>query len=377
MISEMLADRGIQADVLATSVKDDYPAHDLRYRVIRCAVDAKIGNKGISAGYVRAIRRLQPEYDAAIVHLPNPMAVLAMLAFWRKPFVILWHADIPQRVVRALSRPFDQLLASRAAAVIGPTEIHLTGSRIARHLKPRGVVIGFPFDAGRLPVPTGVSEAWLETRAFINGRRLVIAIGRLVGYKGYEYLIDAAARTPDDLAFVIVGSGPLESALQARIDRLSLGSRMRLMGHVDEDGLVDLLANAAIGCMPSVTSAEMYGMVQVEMMAFGLPVISTDIPRSGVPQVNRHNETGLVVPPRDAHALAHAIRLLGEDEALRSRLSQGARDRVARQHRQDAIALQYEELLRSVTGQESRSDPEDNLWTRGVDMSSEFVEAAC
>ena len=105
-ISEMLPAHDIDADVLCTATRSDYPPFDPSYRVIRCRPTIRFGrNKDISLDYVRQVRALRDDYDVALIHMPNPVAVVAARAFWRKPIIQLWHADIPQRAIRTLTAP--------------------------------------------------------------------------------------------------------------------------------------------------------------------------------------------------------------------------------------------------------------------------------
>jgi glycosyltransferase involved in cell wall biosynthesis len=351
-ISEMLPAHGISADVLCTAVGDDYPPLDLPYRVIRCRPSIKFGrNKSLSLDYVRQVRALQADYDVALIHLPNPVAVAAALAFWTKPIIQLWHADIPQRAIRVLSTPFDRTLARRSAATIGPTPVHLEASHHAAALRSTGVVIGYPFDRTRLPPPTGRSEVAQRVRGFLRGRKLALSIGRLVPYKGFDVLIDAAHQFNSKVAAVIVGDGPLKDELQARIRAHGMEDRVMLTGSIGDDALSDLLDLAHMGCMPSVTAGEMYGVAQVEAMAFGKPVVSTRLPRSGVSFVNKHDVTGLVVEPRDREALAGALNRLAEDEPLHRRLARGAAASFAADHDIGRISQVYAELIRGVVAE--------------------------
>lgn len=345
-ISEMLREQGIRADVLCTEVKGPYPAHQRDYRVIRCKADMAFGNKRLSWHYIREGWRLQDDYDCAIVHMPNPLAVLVALG-WRKPVIPLWHADIPQAPIRWATTPIDRRLLHKAAAVIGPTPIHLEQSHHAAAIR-RGVVIPFPFNRSLIPVSSGTTAFAARLRTFRRDRPMTISIGRLVSYKGFDVLIEAARRFEDQLCAVIVGSGPLHDELTARIAAAEVSDRVLLAGNLSSAELADALAQARMGVMPSVTAAEMYGVAQVECMAAGLPMVSTDLPRSGVPFVNRHDQTGLIVPPGDAAALADALLRLADNDALWRRLSTGALRSVAEDHDFTPVGARYAALLRKV-----------------------------
>jgi glycosyltransferase involved in cell wall biosynthesis len=106
--------------------------------------------------------------------------------------------------------------------------------------------------------------------------------------------------------------------------------------------------------MPSVTAAEMYGIAQVESMAAGLPMVSTDIPRSGVPFVNKNNQTGLIVPLGDPQALATAMLRLVDDEVLWQRLHEGALQSIEDEHDRTSVGKRYAQLIRDVCQQSKR-----------------------
>lgn len=347
-ISEMLGVHDIRADVLCTEVAGPYAERERPYRVIRCKSDMAFGNKRLSLDYVRQVRRLASEYDCALIHLPNPVAVAAALAFWRKPVILLWHADIPQVPIRVATAPLDRALIRQAKVVLGPTPIHLARSHQADAIAGKDVVIAYPFDRGNVPQATGTTEFARRLEAFRGPRKLSISIGRLVPYKGFDVLIDAARDFGDELAAVIVGTGPEQENLFRRITAAGVGDRVMLAGSLSAAELGDALALAHIGCMPSVTAAEMYGMAQVECMTAGLPMVSTNLDRSGVSYVNRDGETGLIVPPGDAKALAQAMLQLVRDPVLRQRLAEGARRSVEVDHDIGPVSRRYADLIRGV-----------------------------
>jgi len=348
-ISEMLAVHRIKADVLATTASSK-PYHELSlsYEVIRCRPIIRLGTKNISLSYVNAVRRLEAAYDLAIVHMPNPVAAAAVLACWHKPLILFWHADIPYELPRQLLRPLDSRLARRADAIVALTPVHLRESVLADLLVPRGVVIGYPVDRSWMRVPTEITPAGRRARSFLAGRKLILAVGRLVPYKGFDVLIEAACTFPPGLAAIIVGDGPRRDKLQAAIDAAKLGNRVLLMGSIGRQELNDLFDLAYIGCMPSLTAQEMYGIVQAEFMAFGKPVISTRLVKSGVPWINRDGQTGILVQPGSASELAQAVDRFFNEEQLYDRLSVGACSAFAKRNDQHVIGEKWNILVRSI-----------------------------
>ena len=147
---------------------------------------------------------------------------------------------------------------------------------------------------------------------------------------------------------VVAGEGPLLPELRQTAEALGLGERVRFLGAVSDADLVALYHACDVLALPSVTRAEAFGMVQIEAMACGKPVVSTNLP-SGVPWVNQHMQSGLVVEPGDVGALQSAIRALLSDHERREQLGRGAMRRVqaeftARRMADRTIAL-YEEVL--------------------------------
>jgi rhamnosyl/mannosyltransferase len=224
-----------------------------------------------------------------------------------------------------LGRAFEPILHAvlrRADAVITTSPNYLKSSKIlARHLErccviPLGIRIE---DFGR-PDPVGVAEIQKQF-----GESIVLCVGRLVYYKGLEYLIRAMAQVQGQL--LIVGKGPLRAFLIELAERLGVRDRVHFLGKLDHRALVQCYHAAKVFVFPSVARSEAFGIVQVEAMAAGLPVINTNL-QSGVPFVSLHNQTGITVTPADADALAAAINVLLIDEKLRASLGVAARLRA-------------------------------------------------
>jgi glycosyltransferase involved in cell wall biosynthesis len=158
-----------------------------------------------------------------------------------------------------------------------------------------------------------------------HGRPIVLFVGRLVYYKGADVLLEAMRDVDADL--VVIGQGPLEERLRATATAGGYADRVSFLAPVDLGELVAWYHAADVFVLPSVAVSEAYGLVQLEAHAAATPVVSTDLP-TGVPFVNPDGETGLIVPPGDARALARALQKLVTDETLRATLGRRARERV-------------------------------------------------
>src|SRR5690606_12661002 len=145
--------------------------------------------------------------------------------------------------------------------------------------------------------------------------RQIVSVGRLVEKKGFDVLIDACAIMADrgvDFNCRIVGTGELEAELREQIARLGVEQHIELTGPRPQREVIDLIQNAAVFAAPCVNGSDgnRDGLptVLLESMALGTPAVSTDV--TGIPEILRDGETGLMVPQHDAHALATALERL-------------------------------------------------------------------
>ncbi len=158
----------------------------------------------------------------------------------------------------------------------------------------------------------------------------VVAVGRLVEKKGFDVLLHACAvlaGTGRAVACDVVGGGPLESDLRALARRLGLDEVVRFHGPLPQGEVRDLVATGSVLAAPCVVgedgNRDGLPTVLLEAMALGTPCVATPI--TGIPEVVRHDDTGLLVPERDPGALAAAVARLLDDEPLRVRLASRAR----------------------------------------------------
>ena len=331
-----LAGRGIACDMLCAKLPEDgidledrpyYRREDgvelFRFpdgRTVYCVKAwAKKAATMLSPAMVRWLRSHRKEYDLIHVHHPDPMAALALrLSGFQGKVVLHWHSDIiSQQFLLALFKPLQRWLIHRSGVIVGTTPPYLKGSPYLRGVQEKCVAVPIGID----PVRNDPRKA--ETfRSRYPGKRVLLTIGRLVPYKGYRYLVDALALLPEEYVLVLGGIGPLQEELEAQIHSCGLQERVTMLGYVGPEDLPGWFAACDLFVLSSVMKTEAFGIVQVEAMSCGKPVVATQISESGVPWVNVDGVSGRNVPPCDAQALARAIQEVAENQA---RYGAGAR----------------------------------------------------
>jgi rhamnosyl/mannosyltransferase len=327
-LTEGLNRAGVPTDVLCSShrsrtVHERAPAG---YGVVRAGTLGMLLSTSIAPLMGGLLHRMAAGADVVHVHMPDPMAAAAV--WWARPraaLVVHWHSDvIRQRLALRVYEPLQDWLLRRADAVVATSLPYAEASAPLSRWRDKIAVIPIGISDNR---PEACSMKAAALRARFGGRRIVFALGRMTYYKGFDILIEAAALLPRDCVVLVGGDGELLPAYRAKVAEGGLGDRIRFLGHVNDADLASHFEACDVFCMPSTVRAEAYGVAMLEAMVMGKPIVATDIPGSGVPWVNRHEETGLNVPVREPAALARALTQLLADDALRRRLGAAARRR--------------------------------------------------
>jgi rhamnosyl/mannosyltransferase len=314
--------------------------------VTRVARIAAIGSVGVCPTFPLALRAERA--DLTVIHEPNPIALVSDFLSWRSgPLVVWYHSEVlrPAWKYRAMYEPFLARVLGRAARIVVSSPALAEHAAALAPYRDKCRVIPFGIELERL-APSDAVRARAEAIRRERPGPLLLFVGRLVPYKGVSVLVDAMRDV--DATAIVVGGGPLAASLAEQARALPPG-RVVFAGEVGDDELLALYHACDAFVLPSVTRAEAFGMVQLEAMACGKPVVSTDLP-SGVPWVNRDGVSGIVVPPGDAGALASALRALATDDALRARLGGGARARVEAEFTADRMASRTVALYHEVLG---------------------------
>lgn len=315
--------RDIQVDLLVSNTcAANENFHADGYEVFKVATWATVASTPICPSMITSLRRLirEKSYDIVHLHFPNPMAHLASY-FMPKgvKLVITWHSDIiRQKNLLKLYRPFLNNIINRADAIIAPTPKHFSSStqlQVAKD-KSRFHVVPFGLDLSQFNETPAVLKRAQELRDEQGKVPVIFSFGRHIYYKGFEYLIQAMKEVKGAVLW-LGGVGPLTEKYRELAQDLKIDDRIKFLGKIPPEDLAAYYHAADVFCLSSVDQSEAFGLVQVEAMASKKPVVCCELD-NGVTYVNRHGETGLVVPPRDPASLAEALNKLIADEKLRS-----------------------------------------------------------
>ena len=288
----------------------------------------------------RRCRAAAAESDIIQIHFPWPFADL-LLPFIRRrhqPVVVTYVSDIVRQNGMGLGQlyaPLRRRLLGAATRMVASSPNYVNSSEILQDYRDKLTCI--PHCIEDAPPPDmALRESW-QTKL---GPDFFLFVGVLRYYKGLEFLVAAARQVTTPI--VIVGEGPEGENIRKEVQRLGL-SHVHFLGALpdaDKHALF-LLCRAVV--FPSHLRSEAFGITLLEGARASKPLISCEI-GTGTTWVNRHDETGLVVPPADAAALAQAMNTLAADDALCTRLGQGARARWLQHFAPTVVGAAYRQL---------------------------------
>jgi len=320
-------------------------------RVIRAGCLGRFLSAPICPGFGGRLRRL--DSDILHFHMPNPTGELAyLLARPRGRVVVTYHSDIVrQRLTGRLYAPIQRRFLARARVIMPTSQRYLdTSATLAAHRERcRVVPLGVPLD--HLAETPG-SRAFAQKIAERSpGKTRIVFIGVLRYYKGLSYLIEAMCELGTQTVLFIGGEGPERNSLQRQAAQLGLAEQVHFLGEISDEQAVGLLRAGDVYCLPAHLRAEAFGLGQIEAMACGLPVVSTDLP-TGVPEINRDGETGRVVQPADADALRLALSELIAHPDLRRRMGAAGRARAEANYSARKMGENLRAIYHEVIAQE-------------------------
>lgn len=314
-LCEGLAVKGHDVRVICSNTKNEN-SEDITagVKVYRYAQVLNLNSLPLSPKLWLEIQRHSKWADIIHIHSPNPVCeIFASFIPRDKILASTHHSDIyKQKFFKLLLKPFWWYFKKRLDQIIVPTDNHITYSDMINSEKDKCTII--PFGINDIEESKNPSPFLIENKI----EKYILFVGRIVDYKGLPYLIEAMKNI--DCKLVIVGQGPAMESLEKLDGRVYFTGRVESQQELDE-----IYRSAYCFVLPSITKNENFGVVQLEAMAHGLPVITTNL-KSGVPRVGIPGKTSILVSPRSSKELSQAIQKLLDAPDLAKQMGEAGRD---------------------------------------------------
>jgi glycosyltransferase involved in cell wall biosynthesis len=294
--------------------------------VTRVGYIKKMSSQAISLSYFCELKKKIKLFEPDIVHFhtPNPLISLYIITLIsaKTKLVVHWHSDIiDQKHLYRFYAPVERMLLKRADSIIATSENYLKYSEPLNKERAKVLVVPNMIDTQKLNLQDGDDVYIKKIKENYNKAKLILFIGRLVPYKGLEYLIKASYKLNGNYKILLTGGGPLESKLRQMAQN---NKDIIFMGRVDDNDLRLLLHSSDIFVFPSITKNEAFGIALAEALYCGLPAVCFDIEGSGVSWVNQNGKTGYVVENKNITQLAYFLNVLIMDDDIRLNMSKQA-----------------------------------------------------
>jgi len=347
----------IEIEVLCCSQKGKRKTEEINgVKICRAASRGIFWGLPISFDFFRLFKKFSKEADIIDFHHPFPLGDLALFLFTRQNFfkknsggfrskaklIVHYHSDIVrQKILEIFFKPLVLNTLRQAQKILVSNPNLIKNSTYLKKFQEKCEVIPFGVDLAKFEK---FDEREVENLKEKYGD-FVLFVGRLNYYKGLNYLIEAMKKI--DANLVIIGQGPEEKSLKIKVKRLKLGNRIFFLPFQDERALINFYKGAKLFVLPSIFKSEAFGIVLIEAMACGKPVISTEL-GTGTSFVNQDGATGFVVPPKDSRALAQAIKEILENKKLAQEFGQNARNRAIQEFSLEKMLKRVSEVYKSV-----------------------------
>lgn len=343
-IAKGTADYGIQSDVLSLSRAPEQNTREFDgHMAHKAKLDFEFASTGFSREVISKFKELSVAADIIHYHFPWPfMDFLHLLHPPGKPTIVTYHSDIvKQKLLLRLYRPLMHRFLSSVDRIVATSPNYLESSETLQRYRDKTEIIPIGLDETDCPRASKELEAGWKAR-FPNPFFLFVGVLRY--YKGLHTLIEAAKDVDADI--LIAGEGPMESELKAQAARAGLHN-IHFLGAVSDLDKAALLQLCTAFVFPSHLRSEAYGLSLVEAAMFSKPMISCEI-GTGTSFINKDGETGIVVPPEDAGALAAALTRLSKDRSISDSCGRHAALRYASELRADLMVERYLSLYRAL-----------------------------
>ena len=294
--------------------------------VARVGFFAKIASQALSFSYLFKLRKTIIQFKPDIIHFHAPNPLVSIYLLWlikRKTKLILhWHSDIvDQKKLYFFYQSIEKRILKRADKIVATSENYSRYSLPLLSYLSKVTIVPNMIDEDKLMLQKSDEIVLESLEKQYEGEKLILFIGRMVPYKGVDYLIDAADKLKGKYKIILIGGGPLEETLK---QKAKTNSNILFLGKVSNQALRVYLNLCDIFAFPSITKNEAFGVALAEALYCGLPAVCFDIQGSGVSWVNQNEVTGFVVENKNVNKFAEALDKLLEDDGKRKEMGENA-----------------------------------------------------
>ncbi|MEG3224060.1 MAG: glycosyl transferase family 1 [Methanobacteriales archaeon Met13] len=336
-LAREMARRGHQVEVFTTALDNRTVVEADRVTVHRYATQFRVASANFSWGLLRGPQKV--EVDLAHAHYNMPHADYSALKYSQKrgvPLVVTYHADAPNtggsflrnQLQSYYNRHFLPRVLEQSDIIITTSKSYIDRSRFLGRYREKIRVIPNGIHLEEFQTNLSKEECRLKLGLPLD-KKIILFFGNLIPYKGPDVLLRALAEVKKEyfeVQLLYVGRGPLKSELRSLARKLGVEEDVNFSGYVSPPLKALYYQAADIFCLPSVNLAEAFGIVNLEAMASGLPIIASDL--GGIPDIVVDGENGLTVPPGDVNKLGAALLYLIENQAERRKMGQAGMRKV-------------------------------------------------
>jgi len=348
-----MAKRGHDVCVFTVSESSCYEVENLHnIKVYRYASLFEFYRRKISPSLI-----FRPNIDVDIVHvhIAGELAPLAASKLAKKkniPLIATYHGDaVADKLLQKPGEIFHNIIIKKVLnfsnVIVSPSKHIINQSPLLHLYKHKIVVIPNGINLKDFKIAYPKEECKRKLR-IPESDKVILFVGVLRPFKGVDVLIKAMQFVTEifqNVQLIIIGEGEMRLKLERLTKELKLERNIKFTGFVGEDLKPMYYKSADIFCLPSITTQEIFGIVNLEAMACGVPIVASKV--GGVPDVVKHGENGLLVPPRDPNALADAIIYLLENEDIRKKMGTKGKE-IVENYAWEKIAEKYEKVYQSV-----------------------------
>jgi glycosyltransferase involved in cell wall biosynthesis len=352
-----MANRGNLVDVFTTSI-DSKSSVELypNMKVHRHGTSMKIASANPSIKLI--YNPLNYDVDIVHAHSPIPYSDLPALLYSKRkklPFILTYQFDgvetggsfARNAGVSLYNKLFIHKVLDAADTIIATTKSYAKESPFLRNYLDKIVVIPNGINIEEVTTPL-TREKSREILGLPQNSEIILFFGSLVEYKGPDILLKAfklVKKIVPSAKLIFAGRGHMDNQLKETAKQMNISEDVIFTGFV-EDNLKPLYYKAAdIFCLPSTTLAESFGIVNLEAMAAGIPIVSSDL--GGIPDIVKNGENGLLAKPYDIEMVAEKLLILLKDEDIRKKMGADGKNKV-KDYSWKEVASKTEQLYKSM-----------------------------